>query len=278
MMTFDPTSVYEEACNAGCFPELQLSTCQQYCDGDGASEGQTIFDIAMGNADFSTLVAAITAAGLTDVISGEGPFTVFAPTNEAFAALPEETLESLLLPENIEQLQDILKYHAVAGLYPSSSLTSGAVETLSGYSITITAVSGSGIIVNDAEVITADIMASNGIIHVIDKVLLPPSDVVTDEPANGIVDESADADTTPMTEDSVEAVIPESQGNNTGNTVAANSDVSPESSPDPAEDTIAAVSVDTTISAASLENSGSSALSISVYAMASIPALFFVSS
>ena len=77
MMTFDPTSVYEEACNAGCFPELQLSTCEQYCNGDGASEGQTIVDIAMGNADFSTLVAAITAAGLSDVISGEGPFTVF---------------------------------------------------------------------------------------------------------------------------------------------------------------------------------------------------------
>ncbi len=77
VMTFDQTSVFEEACNAGCFPAIQLSTCEQYCNVDGASGGQTIVDIAVGNADFSTLVAAVTAAGLVDVISGEGPFTVF---------------------------------------------------------------------------------------------------------------------------------------------------------------------------------------------------------
>ena len=213
---------------------------------------------------------------LTDRICGYSGITigVTAPTNEAFAALPEETLVSLLLPENIEQLQDILKYHAVAGLYPSSSLTSGAIETLSGDPITITAVSGSGIMVNDAEVITADIMASNGIIHVIDKVLLPPNDVVTEVPATGIVEESADVDSPLTTEASAGADILESQGN-TGEAI---SDESPESSTDPAEDTISAVSVDTTMSAASSEYSGSSALSISVYAMASIAALFFVSS
>jgi hypothetical protein len=165
----------------------------------------------------------------------------------------------------------------VAGLYPSSSLTSGDIETLNGDSVTVTAVSGSSIIVNDAEVVTADIAATNGIIHVIDKVLLPPSDVVTDEPANGIVEESADIDTTPTTEASAEAVVPELQGNNAGNTVEADSDESLESSPDSEEDIIdAAVSVDTTISAASSENSGSSDFSISVYAMASIAALSFV--
>ncbi len=101
--------------------------------------------------------------------------SIAAPTNEAFAALPEGTVESLLLPENIEQLRDVLKYHVVAGLAPSSSLTSGAVNTLNGDSVTIT-VSDAAIIVNDAFVITADIMASNGIIHVIDTVLLPPAD------------------------------------------------------------------------------------------------------
>jgi hypothetical protein len=77
MATFDPTSIFEEACNAGCFPEIQLSSCEQYCNDDGTSEGQTIVDVAVGNADFSTLVAAVTAAGLVDDISGEGPFTVF---------------------------------------------------------------------------------------------------------------------------------------------------------------------------------------------------------
>ena len=80
-MTFDPTSVFEEACNAGCFPAIQLSTCEQYCNVDGTSGGQTIVDIAVGNADFSTLVAAVTAAGLVDVISGDGPFTVFGTSD-----------------------------------------------------------------------------------------------------------------------------------------------------------------------------------------------------
>ena len=98
--------------------------------------------------------------------------TFTAPTNEAFAALPEGTVESLLLPENIEQLQDILKYHVVAGNALSSDLVSGDIETLNGAVVTIS-VSDSGIVVNDANVISADIEASNGVIHVIDKVLLP---------------------------------------------------------------------------------------------------------
>ena len=116
--------------------------------------------------------------------------TVFiAPTDEAFAALPEGTVESLLLPENIEQLQDILKYHVVAAYALSSDLVSGEVETLKGdYSVTIT-VSDSRIIVNDANVISADIEASNGVIHVIDKVLLPPpSDDATKELAYATAD------------------------------------------------------------------------------------------
>ena len=111
-----------------------------------------------------------------------------APTNEAFAALPEGTVESLLLLKNIEQLQDILKYHVVAGYALSSDLVSGDIETMNGNSVTIT-VSSSGILINDANVISADIEASNGVIHVIDKVLLPPpSDDATKELAYATAD------------------------------------------------------------------------------------------
>jgi uncharacterized surface protein with fasciclin (FAS1) repeats len=94
-------------------------------------KGQTIVDIAIANEDFTTLVAAVTAAGLVDTLVGEGPFTVFAPTNDAFGTLPDGgTVDTLLLPENIDQLTDILKYHVVSGSVPSSSLESGDVETL----------------------------------------------------------------------------------------------------------------------------------------------------
>ncbi len=90
----------------------------------------TVVDIAVGNDDFSTLVAALTAAGLVDALSGDGPFTVFAPTNEAFTALPKGVLDDLLLPKNIETLQDILLYHVVEGFILSTDLESGKVETI----------------------------------------------------------------------------------------------------------------------------------------------------
>jgi uncharacterized surface protein with fasciclin (FAS1) repeats len=147
-------------------------------------EPGTIVDIAVANEDLSTLVAAIDAAGLVETIAGEGPFTVFAPTNEAFSALPEGTVDSLLLPENTKQLQDILKYHFVAASAPSSSLESGDVMTVNGDLVRVT-VSDAGITVNDANVITADIMASNGVIHVIDKVLLPPPPKPKPVPSSG---------------------------------------------------------------------------------------------
>ena len=134
----------------------------------------TVVDIAVGNDDFSTLVAALTAAGLVDALSGDGPFTVFAPTNEAFAALPKGVLEDLLLPKNIKTLQDILLYHVVEGFILSTDLESGVVETLNGDSFMIK-VSKMGIKVNNANVIIADIIACNGVIHVIDQVLTPPS-------------------------------------------------------------------------------------------------------
>ena len=140
-----------------------------------ASISNDIVDLAAGNEVFSTLVAAVTAAGLVDALKADGPITVFAPTNEAFAALPEGTVESLLEPENIEDLKSILTYHVVAANAASSGLASGDVPTLNGKSVTID-VSEDGVKVNGASVVQADIIAKNGIIHVIDSVLLPPTD------------------------------------------------------------------------------------------------------
>jgi len=133
----------------------------------------TIVDIASSNNSFDTLVAAVKAAGLVDVLSGQGPFTVFAPTDEAFAALPKGTLESLLKPENKEKLQKILTYHVVPGAVLSSSIQPGQVNTVQGKPVTLKT-KGNKVKVNDATVTTADIKASNGVIHVIDRVILPP--------------------------------------------------------------------------------------------------------
>ncbi|MCJ2544269.1 fasciclin domain-containing protein [Thermostichus vulcanus] len=135
---------------------------------------QDIVTIASGNPDFSTLVAALQAADLVGALQAEGPFTVFAPTNAAFAALPAGTVESLLLPENQAELVRILTYHVVSGLAPSSALSSGQqVTTLEGSPVTVT-IEGGQIRINDSNVVVADIEASNGIIHVIDAVLIPP--------------------------------------------------------------------------------------------------------
>lgn len=129
-----------------------------------------IIDIAAGNETFSTLVAAITAAGLVDTLKGEGPFTVFAPTDEAFAALPEGTVEALL--EDIPTLTAILTYHVVPGMVMSGDLEDGMMaETVNGQSVTIGV--GETVTVDGATVIQADIEASNGVIHVIDAVILP---------------------------------------------------------------------------------------------------------
>ena len=134
----------------------------------------TIVDIAVENDDFSTLVTALAAADLVGALSGDGPFTVFAPTNEAFANLPEEVLKDLLLPNNIETLKDILLYHVVEGFILSTDLETGDVETLNGDSVMIK-VSKKGIMVNNANVIIADIITCNGVMHVINQELLPPS-------------------------------------------------------------------------------------------------------
>lgn len=133
----------------------------------------TIVDVAAANPSFSTLVQAVQAAGLVETLSGEGPFTVFAPSNEAFAALPAGTLENLLRPENRDVLQKVLTYHVIPGAFASTNLQSVDVATVEGNIIAIR-VSDGQIRVNNSNVIAADVTASNGIIHAINHVLLPP--------------------------------------------------------------------------------------------------------
>ena len=137
------------------------------------TEVGTIVEVAQGNADFSTLVAAITAAGLGDALSGAGPFTVFAPTNAAFEALPAGLLEKLLLPENKEVLTKILTYHVVPAKVMAADVAAGDVTTLEGSAFAIT--TEGGVKVNASNVTATDVAASNGVIHVIDAVLVPAS-------------------------------------------------------------------------------------------------------
>jgi uncharacterized surface protein with fasciclin (FAS1) repeats len=136
------------------------------------ANAQTIVETAVAAGNFTTLVAAVEAAGLVETLSGEGPFTVFAPTDEAFAALPEGTVEGLLADP--EALASILTYHVVPGAVMSGDLSDGmTATTVNGADITIS-IDGSTVMVNDATVTAADIEASNGVIHVIDSVILPP--------------------------------------------------------------------------------------------------------
>lgn len=141
--------------------------------GTSQQAGGTIVDVAASSPSFKTLVTAVKAAGLTEVLSSEGPYTVFAPTDAAFAALPKGTLQKLLKPENKEALKKVLTYHVVPGKVESSSIKPGQVETVEGSPVTVN-VKGSSVTVNNAKVTTPDIPASNGVIHVIDKVILPP--------------------------------------------------------------------------------------------------------
>lgn len=129
-------------------------------------------DTAVSAGSFETLAAALTAADLIDTLKGEGPFTVFAPTDAAFAALPEGTVETLLQPENRDQLVKILIYHVVPGKVMSSDLVDGMkATTVVGEDITVSLTDG--VSINKAAVVTADIETSNGVIHVIDSVILP---------------------------------------------------------------------------------------------------------
>jgi uncharacterized surface protein with fasciclin (FAS1) repeats len=139
-----------------------------------APTGKTIVSIASGNKNFSTLVTALKAADLVDTLSAEGPYTVFAPTNAAFAKIPKATLANLLKPENKEQLKKVLTYHVVSGAVTSKMLKSGKVATVEGGNVTVK-ISGKKVRVNNANVIMADVKASNGVIHAIDTVLMPPT-------------------------------------------------------------------------------------------------------
>jgi uncharacterized surface protein with fasciclin (FAS1) repeats len=136
------------------------------------TQEKTLVAIAAGNKSFSTLVAAVKAAGLVEALNGDGPFTIFAPTNEAFAKLPAGTVESLLKPENKAKLQAILKYHVVPAKVMAADVKTGEVKTLEGSTLEIKVADGS-VMIDKAKVITTDIVGSNGVIHVIDSVILP---------------------------------------------------------------------------------------------------------
>lgn len=132
----------------------------------------TVVDLAIATEGFSTLVAALTAADLVSTLSGEGPFTVFAPTDEAFAALPAGLLDALLLPENKDVLVKILTYHVVSGKVMAADVTDGDVQTVEGQTVALSTMNG--VTVNGANVVIADVDADNGVIHAIDAVILPP--------------------------------------------------------------------------------------------------------
>ncbi|MEM9050222.1 MAG: fasciclin domain-containing protein [Pseudomonadota bacterium] len=141
--------------------------------GQAAKAADDIVDTAVAAGSFNTLVAAVQAAGLVETLKGDGPFTVFAPTDAAFAKLPDGTVETLLMPENKDQLIAVLTYHVVPGKVMSADIAGNAlaVATVQGQDIAIDATSG--VMINNATVTAADIEASNGVIHVIDTVILP---------------------------------------------------------------------------------------------------------
>lgn len=139
-------------------------------------EAGTIVEVAASDETFSTLVQAVEAAGLADTLAAEGPYTVFAPTNEAFEALPEGTVEQLLQPENQEVLTQILAYHVLPQEVPAAEVVSGDVDTVAGAPVSVNVDDATGnVSVNEAAVVQADVQASNGVIHAIDQVLLPPN-------------------------------------------------------------------------------------------------------
>lgn len=157
--------------SAGALTVAFAEKAEKATKADKAAASSTIVEIAAGNKDFSTLVAAVKAAGLAETLSGSGPFTVFAPTNDAFAKLPKGTVEDLLKPENKARLTGILTYHVVAGKVMAADVKAGKVKTVQGGEIEIA--TKDGVTVNGAKVVKTDIVGSNGVIHVIDTVILP---------------------------------------------------------------------------------------------------------
>jgi uncharacterized surface protein with fasciclin (FAS1) repeats len=151
-------------------PLTQAFAAATFALGASLAQAADIVDTAVAAGKFNTLVKAVKAAGLADTLKGDGPFTVFAPTDEAFAKLPAGTVESLL--NDKEKLAQILTYHVVPGRVMSSDVTTGAVPTVQGQSLNVVVDKGA-VKVNQAQVVQADVTASNGVIHVIDSVVLP---------------------------------------------------------------------------------------------------------
>ena len=163
------TKIFLVWVSAGLFMQVAMA------GGHKSKHSQDIVATAAAAGGFDTLLTAAKAAGLVGALKSEGPITLFAPSDEAFAALPEGTVESLLQPENKEQLKSILLYHVVAGAIPAKDVPAAAtVESLQGQKVKVTS-SDRGVTINQANVVKADIKASNGIIHVIDQVILPPA-------------------------------------------------------------------------------------------------------
>ncbi|NJL07874.1 MAG: fasciclin domain-containing protein [Rhodospirillales bacterium] len=151
-----------------------VAICAALTLGSGAASASDIVDTAVKAGQFNTLAAALKAAGLVDTLKGPGPFTVFAPTDEAFKKLPAGTVESLLKPENKAKLVGILTYHVIPGKVMSSALAGKVTDakTVQGQSVKVDGTKG-GVSVDNANVVKADISADNGVIHVIDAVILP---------------------------------------------------------------------------------------------------------
>jgi uncharacterized surface protein with fasciclin (FAS1) repeats len=159
----------------GCAKDAPDASNTASAAAEAAQASPDIVAVAASAGQFNTLVAALKAGGLVETLQSPGPFTVFAPTDEAFAKLPAGTVDSLLLPENKDKLVSILTYHVVSGKVTAEDVVKlDSAATVEGSSVTIAA-SDSGVLVNDANVIKADVMASNGVIHVIDTVLIPGS-------------------------------------------------------------------------------------------------------
>jgi uncharacterized surface protein with fasciclin (FAS1) repeats len=157
------------------FVTIMISLCTPLAFagyGGNYQSDKTVVDHLVSPPKFETLTAAVEAAGLLDTLQGEGPFTIFAPTDEAFASLPEGTVADLLKPENRETLVSILTYHVVAGKVAAADVSPGMVETVNGASAEITVENGT-VKIDGARIIATDLTGSNGVIHIIDAVILP---------------------------------------------------------------------------------------------------------
>ncbi|HEY9737501.1 MAG TPA: fasciclin domain-containing protein [Trichocoleus sp.] len=168
-----PTAPQNPAADPGTTPAPGASETTAPTTGTTATTDQTIVELADTNDSFNTLTQAIQYAGLTDTLSGDGPYTVFAPTDAAFAELPEGAIEFLFQPENRNLLRQVLTYHVASGEITSSDITTGLVRTLGGG--LAVRVAPDRVIVNNASVVQPDVQASNGVIHAVNRVLLPPN-------------------------------------------------------------------------------------------------------